>query len=266
METLAAFIARAEQLAVNGSAADAERINLEILERAPDDLGALNRLGKVSKDRGDHDAAIAYYRRTLELAPDHRIAKAQLDRLHGGPVRSVPERVDPSGVRQLMERIAHDVKLTEPIACGPVDVPWPSERGRPSVVEHFPGGWDVVTTLGDRNHRLRHVLGYRVAYGRLRRRSLTMVHGNVETEGVEADDYTRTRGLLSLLRHPGGTHVRSKSELPGGYVGFLVVRHHDEILAPGSPESLAVKLLEGDIVGWASHALLRAATRGRLAP
>jgi tetratricopeptide (TPR) repeat protein len=266
MERLAALIAHAEQLAVTGSAEEAERINLEILERAPDDLGALNRLGKISKDRGDHDAAIAYYRRTLELAPDNRIAKAQLDRLRGGPVRSVPERVNPSAIRRLMETIACDVSLTEPIACGPVDVHWPSERGRLSTVEHYPGGWDVEATLGGRNHSLRHLLGYRVAYGRLRRRSLTMVHGNVETEGVEADDYARTRGLLSVLRHPGGTHVRSKSELPDGYAGFPVVWHHDEILAPGSPESLAVKLLEDDIVGWTSHALLRAAGRGRLAP
>jgi hypothetical protein len=266
MEVLAVLIARAEQLAVTGSAEEAERLNLEILERAPDDLGALNRLGKISKDRGDHDAAIAYYRRTLELAPDHRIAKAQIDRLQGGPVRSIPERVDPSAIRQLMEWIARDVKLTEPHACGPVDVHWPSERGRPAVLEHYPGGWDVEATLGGRNHSLRHLLGHRITYGRLRRRSLTMVHGNVEAEGVEADDYTRTRGLLSVLRHPGGTHVRSRSELPGGYAGFLVVWHHDEILAPGSPQSLAVKLLEDDVVGWASHALLRAAGRGRLAP
>ena len=111
---------------------------------------------------------------------------------------------------------------------------------------------------------IRHLIGHRVAYGRLRRRTLTFVRENVEVEGVEANDYARTRGLLSLLRNPDGTHVKSTSELPGGYEGFLLVWHHEEISERSSPESLAVKLLEDDLVGWTAHALLRAAGRGRL--
>jgi hypothetical protein len=90
------------------------------------------------------------------------------------------------------------------------------------------------------------------------------VGNNVEVEGVGADDYVRTRGLLSLLRNPDNTHVHSKTELPGGYSGFGLVWHQEEIPESGSPHSLAVKLLEDDIDGWASHALLRAAGRGHL--
>jgi hypothetical protein len=245
-------------LPISGPEDEEERVNLQILEHNGASLAALRRLGKIAKDRGDSDAAIAYFRPVLDLNPSDTIAKNQLDRLQGGPVRSAPRKIDLVPIHRTMETLLSVVRFRNPSASGPVDVQWPAG------IEHFPEGWDFETTVGGRTLPMRHLLGHRVAYRRLRRRTLTMVRNNVEVEGVAADDYAKTAGLLGVLRNPDGTHVRSKAELPGGYAGFLLVWHHEEILEAGSPQSLAVKLLEDDVTGWASHALLRAAGRGRL--
>jgi hypothetical protein len=252
------LISRAQALAVAGPLAEAQSVNLQILEVDTSNLSALRRLGKMAKDAGDQDAALAYYRRVLDLEPEDTIARNQLARLHGGPIRSTPQAVKLAEIRATMETLLSDVQFGEPSHTGPVTVPWPAGT------EHYPDGWNLVAKAAGRSLPIRHLLGHRVAFGRLRRRTLTLVRDTVEVEGVESNDYARTRGHLSLLRHPDGTHVRSRSELPGGYDGFLVVWHHEEILEPRSPQSLAVKLLEDDLVGWASHALLRAAGRGRL--
>lgn len=266
--SLVELLERAEQLAVSGPSDVAERVNLEIIALDPENLAALRRLGKISKDRGDSDAAITYFRRTLELAPADTIAKSQLERLQGGPIRSTPRGIELPAIQKLMETISAKATFSEPLPRGPMAVRWPralnDEEGRGTEVEEYLSGWDVTATLAGRTHPICHMLGYRVAYGRLRRRSLTLVHGIAEAEGVEADDYARTKGLLSVLRNPDRSYVRSKAEVPSGYSGFLQVWQHEEILAQGVSQSVAIKLLEDDVLGWACHALLRAAGRGRL--
>ncbi|HEY5495854.1 MAG TPA: hypothetical protein VIK16_04275 [Candidatus Limnocylindrales bacterium] len=112
-------------------------------------------------------------------------------------------------------------------------------------------------TLTGSTHRVRLGVGRRVAYGRPRVRAVTWVAGQPMVEGVEADDYTESGGLLSLLRRPGGTLVRSPEEIPAGYAGCRIVDHAAEIAAPYSRHGLVIKLAEDDLVGWARHALLR---------
>ena len=81
-------------------------------------------------------------------------------------------------------------------------------------------------------------------------------------EGVASDDYDESGALLSLLRIGGSAHVRDLTDLPLGYAGFTIVRQSDEIVAKYSRNSLAVKVLEDDLPGWARHAVLRARSKG----
>ena len=80
-------------------------------------------------------------------------------------------------------------------------------------------------------------------------------------EGVAPDDYDESGALLSLLRIGGRAHARELTDLPIGYAGFTIVRQSDEIVAKYSPNSLAVKILEDDLPGWARHAILRARSK-----
>jgi tetratricopeptide (TPR) repeat protein len=176
-QPLAALEARARQLAVIGPADEAKQLNLQILEIDTANLDALRRLGKISKDTGDSDAAIAYFRRVLEIRPDDLIAKNQLDRLEGGPIHSAPQRVEWVTIQATMAALLQDVAFAAPMAGGEVDVRWPTG------VEHFSESWDVKVALRAETIGIRHVLGHRVAYGRLRRRSLTFVRDKVEVEG-----------------------------------------------------------------------------------
>jgi hypothetical protein len=78
-------------------------------------------------------------------------------------------------------------------------------------------------------------------------------------EGVEADDYRSSRALLSLLRRFDKKHARTNADIPKEYEDFLIVDHRDEICAPYSPRSFAVKIIEDNVAAWATHAAIRAA-------
>lgn len=141
------------------------------------------------KDRRDNDAAIAYFRRVLDIKPADKIAKNQLERLKGGPIHSTPQRAEWAAIQSTMDSFLENVSLGPPVPCDPIDVHWPTND------EHFAEGWNVEAVVGEKTLPLRHFLGHRVAYGRLRRRSITYVRNNVEVEGDAADDYPRTQGL-----------------------------------------------------------------------
>lgn len=131
----------------------------------------------------------------------------------------------------------------------------------PDGAESFEGGWTCTLTLEGATHHVRHGLGGREVYGRQRVHTVTWLDGAVQVEGVEADDYPTTLGLLSLLRQSGRKLVRTWLEVPGDYEGFEIVEHRREIDAKQSRNSLAVKIAEGDLVAWGVHAALRARSR-----
>jgi uncharacterized HhH-GPD family protein len=83
-------------------------------------------------------------------------------------------------------------------------------------------------------------------------------------EGVETDDYRSSRALLSLLRRDDKKHARTNADIPTHYDDFLIVDHRNEISAPYSPHSLAVKIVEDNVAAWATHAAIRAALSQRL--
>jgi uncharacterized HhH-GPD family protein len=108
---------------------------------------------------------------------------------------------------------------------------------------------------------VRHGLGARPVYGKQRVHTVTWLDGNVEVEGVEADDYPTTQALISLLRHPDKTLIRTLGEVPAEYDDFDIVDHRQEIDAKFSRKSLAVKIREDNLVSWGIHAWLRSRSR-----
>jgi len=133
----------------------------------------------------------------------------------------------------------------------PFDFRWPEGT------KSFETGWSFALRANGRRHTARHGLGAREVYGRLRVHTVTRIDGEVQVEGVEADDYPASRALISRLRRPGRATARTWEEVPTGYEGFEIVDHRREIDAPYSPQCLAVKIREDDLDSWALHAWLR---------
>lgn len=71
----------AVRLAMNGEWAEAAQFNREILEAAPDNVEAMNRLGKALTELGDPGKALEAFRRALVFSPDNPIATKNVDRL-----------------------------------------------------------------------------------------------------------------------------------------------------------------------------------------
>jgi hypothetical protein len=97
-----------------------------------------------------------------------------------------------------------------------------------------------VTAQQIRN--VRYALASRPVCGKRRVRTVTWLDGNVEVEGVGADDYPTTQALISLLRHPDKKLIRTPAEVPADYEGFDIVDHRREIDAKWSRRSLALKI------------------------
>ncbi len=142
-------------------------------------------------------------------------------------------------------------------ALGSFSWRWPLE------VESFTRGWVAVAEVDGLELHIRHGIGNRDVFGRRRIHSVTWVEGRPTVEGVEADDYSRSKALLSLIKLTK-RHLKPQESVPRAYEAFQVVVMADEVSGRYSPRSLAVKLRQDDIDGWTRHALLRSAAWGRL--
>jgi len=127
----------------------------------------------------------------------------------------------------------------------------------PDASEVYERGWQGLLSLGSRTLLFRHGLGSRPSYGMDRARSVTWLNGGPVVEGVAGDDYRQSRSLLSVIKDGNGRHLRALDELPDDYRDFEVVVQKDELTAPHSFASLAVKIKEDDLDSWARHALIR---------
>jgi hypothetical protein len=103
----------------------------------------------------------------------------------------------------------------------------------------------------------RHGIGAREVYGKMRVHTVTWIGGQVQVEGIEADDYPSSQALISRLWRPGRAFSHTWDQIPAGYDGFEIVEHRREIDAPYSPQCLAVKIREDDLPPWGLHAWLR---------
>jgi uncharacterized HhH-GPD family protein len=153
-----------------------------------------------------------------------------------------------------------DIELSEVKPLGPFEFRWPNG------IESFEGGWSYQASIAGARHAGRHGIGAREVFGRVRLHTVTWVGGEVQVEGVEADDYPSSQALISRLRRPGRATARTWEQVPAGYEGFEIVEHRREIDAPYSPQCLAVKIREDDLTSWATHAWLRSCLPRKGAP
>ena len=72
---------QAQQLAANGDWSEAVELNREILAAAPNDIQALNRLGKALSELGRYGEAYASYSKSAEIDPTNQIAQRNILRL-----------------------------------------------------------------------------------------------------------------------------------------------------------------------------------------
>lgn len=148
-------------------------------------------------------------------------------------------------------------QLVSTTAIGPFSWRWPEG------IESYERGWLAIADLDGRELHVRHGIGRRDAFGRSRLRSVTWVEGEVAVEGVEADDFTESASLLSLIKVTK-KHLRPTDPVPPEYDSFSIAVFSDEVVGPHSFGSLAVKIRLDDVEGWTRHALLRSAAWGRL--
>lgn len=152
-----------------------------------------------------------------------------------------------------------EIRLLHFASAGVFEWLWPSGN-----TENFDRSWRGRIALDGADFEFRHGLGHRHVYGRNRVHSVTWLTGAPMVEGVEADDYPSSRALLSLLRRNDKKHARTNADIPKHYEDFLIVDHREEISAPYSPRSFAVKIVEDNVAAWATHAAIRAAVLQRL--
>ena len=76
-----ALVQRAQQFATQGEWDEAIELNNQIVAAAPNDVQALNRLGKAYAEQSRYDEAYATYSRALELDPANQIARHNVERL-----------------------------------------------------------------------------------------------------------------------------------------------------------------------------------------
>ena len=72
---------QAQQLAQNGDWEAAIELNREILETTPNDVTALNRLGKAYSELGRYGESYASYHQSITIDPANQIARRNLQRL-----------------------------------------------------------------------------------------------------------------------------------------------------------------------------------------
>jgi hypothetical protein len=143
------------------------------------------------------------------------------------------------------------VELVSVKELGPFNFRWPDG------IESFERGWAFEARTAQTRFSGQHGIGAREVYGRMRVHTVTWIAGEVQVEGVEADDYPSSQALISRLRRPGRALAHTRDQIPAGYESFEIVEHRRELEAPYSPECLAVKIREDDHSAWVLHAWLR---------
>ena len=145
-----------------------------------------------------------------------------------------------------------EVTTSGVVELGPFEFEW-WQAG----TEAFDRGWQCEVRSSKGSCQLRHGVGAREVYGRRRVHTVTWLDDEPMVEGVEADDFERSGGLLSLIRGHDRREPRVVDQVPKEYAGLEVVSHRQEIAAPFSHDTLALKIETDDLEGWARAAILR---------
>jgi len=133
----------------------------------------------------------------------------------------------------------------------------------PETTEQFTAGWELLVRFNGHTHRVRYGIGRRHCFGRMRIHTVAWLDGHPMVEGAEAEDFAKTRDLVSVLKVTGSNRdARSLEEVDAAYAAFRVVKHCDAIGGVNARRGLAVRIRDDDCELWAHHALLRARAKG----
>lgn len=91
------------------------------------------------------------------------------------------------------------------------DFRWPDGR------ESLEGGRSFDARIDGHRYAVRHRVGARDVYGRVRVHTVTWNNSEVQVDGAEADDYPASQALISRLRRPGRASARTWTDVPTGY-------------------------------------------------
>ena len=115
---------KAISLALNGEWAEAAELNQTILNQSPDDVEAMNRLGKAQMELGQYSEARAVLANVVQLAPYNSIAKKNLARLEQMETAPTPAKQTrkSGGVPQLFieESGKSGITVLHKAASGPI--------------------------------------------------------------------------------------------------------------------------------------------------
>lgn len=148
-----------------------------------------------------------------------------------------------------------EVRLEDPRPIPSFTYRWPD------ATESFDRAWDATAWVDGIAHRFRHALGSRRVFDAHRVHSVTFINGQPIVEGTSEEVYERSRKLVSLIKDANRHDVVDRTDLPAAYEGFDIVRQTDVIDGRWTRSSLAVRITEDDLEGWARHALIRLETR-----
>lgn len=187
---------------------------------------------------------------------------------YGDPAREAPRDV-PTSSRNVTPKAQQALPSVRSQSSGPAvellsvkPIP-PFSYRWPENVEEFSTGWEMQVRHGGHVHHLRYGIGGRPCFGRYRVHTVTWLDGHPMVEGAEAEDYSVTGDIVSVLKVSGGNRdAKSLEEVDPDYANFRVERHCDAIEGPNARRGLAVRIGRDDLQSWAHHALLRARAKG----
>lgn len=136
------FSQKAIAQALNGKWRDAIETNEYLLTHFPDDVDSHNRLGKALLELGDHEAAIASFGKTQELAPTNPIARRNLEHLK--VLMEMPKRKRTKPKRNPLTAPIPSLFLEE---TGKAIVTTLAETGEENVLQRLAGGENVSIVM-----------------------------------------------------------------------------------------------------------------------
>ena len=186
-----------------------------------------------------------------EKMPSHTITnKAQRQSLS---TRQHISRVHSNQPEVPLQSAGNVIEVLSAQEIPPFSYRWPAD------VEQFSTGWEMKVRYGENIHQVRHGIGGRDCFGRHRVHTVTWLDGKPMVEGAEAEDYSSTNDLVSVLKEYGGNRdARTREEVDPDYSNFRIERHCDAIDGPNARHGLALRIERDDLQAWAHHALLRA--------
>lgn len=129
---------------------------------------------------------------------------------------------------------------------------WPS-----GTTEHYNQAREGVVRVDDGWKAVKIGFTMRETAGRLRKRAVVFVNRRPRAEFVAADNFEKSRLMVSLIKTKSGRQIPPTEYLPREYEKFLVKPYNNYVTGPNSYSNLAVVCKDDDLEGMTDLALIR---------